>query len=188
MFLWRRRVRVIGSLVTQTNGATMGIMATSYVPSLQVGELAPDFTAVATDGSTVALSQFAGRPLVLYFYPKDNTPGCNREACGFRDALSGFKKRGVAVLGVSVDSVTSHKKFAEKFQLPFLLLADVERVLVQAYGVWGEKAFLGRKYLGTHRVTFLIGSDGRIRHIWAKVTPETHAKEILAFLDTDKGW
>ncbi len=177
---------VIRSLVLAHNGATVASMATSFSPTLQVGDPAPDFSVTATDGSTVALSDFAGRPVVLYFYPKDNTPGCNLEACGFRDAYPGFSERGVAVLGVSVDPVTSHRKFAEKFQLPFRLLADVDKFLVQAYGVWGEKSFLGRTYMGTHRATFLIGSDGRIRQIWAQVTPKTHAQEILAFIDREK--
>lgn len=160
-------------------------MASSPALSLKPGDTAPAFTATTTDGSTVRLGDFAGRSVVLYFYPKDNTPGCNTEACSFRDAHPGFAKRNAVVLGVSTDSAASHKKFREKFQLPFTLLADTDQTLVNAYGVWGDKVFMGRKFKGTHRVTFLIGTDGRIRHVWPKVKPEGHAEEVLAVLDAE---
>ncbi len=148
---------------------------------LKVGDPAPDFAAPSQTGETVSLAQYRGKQaVVLYFYPKDDTPGCTREACAFRDEWSALQQTGVAVLGVSTDPVKSHAKFAEKYKLPFPLLADADRKIVTAYGVWGEKIFMGRKYRGTHRVTFLIGRDGRIRHIWDQVRPEAHAAEVLA--------
>ncbi len=149
---------------------------------LKPGEKAPDFSASAQDGSIVSLSDFKGRNVVLYFYPKDNTSGCTREACAFRDQFAAFQHKGAVVLGVSTDSAKSHTGFRQKYRLPFTLLAAEDRRIVQAYGVWGEKSFLGRKYMGTYRVTFLIGPDGRIRHIWPKVKPEEHAQEVLAAL------
>ena len=149
---------------------------------LKEGDVAPEFSAPASGGGTVSLADFKGQPVVLYFYPRDDTPGCTREACAFRDHFVEFQKRGVVVLGVSTNSVKSHDQFAGKYQLPFPLLADEDRKLVQAYGVWGEKTFLGRKFKGTHRVTFLIGPDGRIKKIWPQVRPETHAAEVLAAL------
>ncbi len=151
-------------------------------PMPQVGDAAPDFTATATDGSTIRLSDFAGKWVVLYFYPKDDTPGCTKEACGFRDVYAQFQKKGAVVLGVSADSAKSHAKFTEKFKLPFPLLADEKREIVRAYGVWGEKSFLGRNYFGIHRVTFLIGPDGRVKSVWPKVKAEAHAAEVLAAL------
>jgi thioredoxin-dependent peroxiredoxin len=154
----------------------------SLALELKEGDKAPDFTAHATDGQQVSLSDFKGKNVVLYFYPRDDTPGCTKESCAFRDIFSKFKEKGAVILGISVDSVKSHTKFTEKYKLPFPLLADEDKSLVQAYGVWGQKSFLGRKYMGTHRVTFLIGPDGRIKRIWPKVKPETHAKEVLAFL------
>lgn len=157
-------------------------MAKGVQLKLKEGDPAPDFTAVTRGGGTVSLSDFKGKSVVLYFYPKDDTPGCTREACAFRDHFAEFKKRGAVVLGVSTDPVESHGKFAEKFKLPFTLLADEDRKIVTAYGVWGEKSFMGRRYLGTHRVTFLIGPDGRIRKIWPRVIPDGHAEEVLAEL------
>jgi len=157
-------------------------MAKELELSLKPGDPAPGFTASATDGSQVSLSDFSGKPVVLYFYPKDDTPGCTKEACGFRDVYRLIQKQGAVVLGVSVDSEKAHRKFTEKFQLPFLLLADTDHRIVSAYGVWGEKVFMGRKYFGTHRVTFLIGPDGRIARIWPKVKPEDHPDEVLAAL------
>jgi thioredoxin-dependent peroxiredoxin len=159
-------------------------MAKETSVKLSEGDLAPDFTTTAQDDTKVSLSDFRGRNVVLYFYPRDNTPGCTKEACAFRDEFAAFKAKGAAVLGVSVDSAASHSKFAEKHKLPFTLLADEEKRLVQSYGVWGEKKFMGRKHMGTHRVTFLIGPDGRIRKIWPKVKPEEHAREVLAELKT----
>jgi thioredoxin-dependent peroxiredoxin len=149
---------------------------------LKEGDPAPAFTAMTNGGGKVSLADFKGRNVILYFYPKDNTPGCTKEACAFRDDYEQFKKRGAIVLGVSTDPVKSHEKFIEKYKLPFTLLADEDQKIVRAYGVWGEKTFMGRNYFGTHRVTFLIGPDGRIKKIWPTVKPEEHAKEILAVL------
>jgi thioredoxin-dependent peroxiredoxin len=127
--------------------------------TLKEGDRAPDFTAPTQDGSTVSLADFKGQPVVLFFYPKDDTPGCTKEACAFREIYADFKNAGAAVLGLSIDSPKSHQKFIEKFQLPFTLVSDVDKKIVQNYGVWGEKSFMGRKYMGTHRVTCLIGPD-----------------------------
>ena len=149
---------------------------------LQPGDTAPPFTAQTNGGDTVSLADFSGRPVILYFYPKDNTPGCNKEACSFRDAWAEFKDKGAVVLGVSTDSVKSHDKFVAKFKLPFTLLADPDKQIVQAYGVYGPKTFMGVKYNGTSRVTFLIGPDGKIKKIWSKVSPADHAAEVLAQL------
>ena len=149
---------------------------------LQAGDPAPEFSADTNGGGHVSLADFRGKPVILYFYPKDDTPGCTKEACAFRDQFAGFQKKGAIVLGVSTDPVNAHDKFVEKFKLPFTLLADVDKKIVNAYGVWGEKTFMGRKYMGTHRVTFLIGPDGRIQKIWPLVKPESHAAEILAAL------
>lgn len=149
---------------------------------LKEGDPAPPFTATTQSGNKISLSECKGQNVILYFYPKDDTPGCTKEACAFRDHFADFTKRGALVFGVSTDPVKSHQKFAEKFKLPFTLLADEERKIVQAYGVWGEKSFMGRKYLGTHRVTFLIGPDGRIKKIWPIVKPAEHAQEVLRAL------
>ena len=154
-------------------------MATTIELKLKEGDLAPAFTGETTDGKRVALSDLAGKQVVLYFYPRDDTPGCTKEACAFRDAYSQFVSAGAVVLGVSTDSVRAHAKFASKYSLPFPLLADADRRIVEAYGVWGQKTFMGRKYEGTHRITFLIGPDGRIRKIWPKVKPEEHPREVL---------
>ena len=154
---------------------------------LKEGDLAPDFTANTNGGGKVSLSNFKGKSVILYFYPRDDTPGCTKEACAFRDHFAEFKKRGAVVLGVSTDPVKSHDKFVEKFKLPFTLLADDDKQMVAAYGVWGEKSFMGRKYLGTHRVTFLIGPDGRIKRIWSQVKPDEHATEVLAALANPGG-
>jgi thioredoxin-dependent peroxiredoxin len=157
-------------------------MATPLPLKLKEGDPAPAFSAPINGGGRLSLQDFRGRPVVLYFYPKDDTPGCTKEACGFRDRFAEFRKRGAVVLGVSVDPIRAHDRFVEKFGLPFPLLADEDKQIVRAYGVWGEKSFMGRKYQGTHRVTFLIGADGRIRRIWAQVKPEPHAAEVLAAL------
>jgi thioredoxin-dependent peroxiredoxin len=157
-------------------------MAKELELKLKVGDRAPDFTTTTQDGTKVSLADFKGKNVILYFYPRDNTPGCTKEACAFRDEFAAFKRKGAVVLGISTDSPGAHLKFIEKFKLPFSLLADEDKQLVQAYGVWGQKSFLGRKYLGTHRVTFLIGPDGRIRQIWPTVKPEAHAREVLAAL------
>ena len=157
-------------------------MANTPVLKLKVGDRAPAFTAATNGGGTVSLADFQGREVVLYFYPKDDTPGCTKEACAFRDQFPGFQQAGAVVLGVSPDPVKSHEKFARKFSLPFPLLADEDHRIAEAYGVWGEKVFMGRKYLGVHRVSFLIGGDGRIRAIWPSVKPEQHPAEVLAAL------
>jgi thioredoxin-dependent peroxiredoxin len=157
-------------------------MAKEIELKLKEGDSAPDFSAATNGGGKVSLADFRGKNVVLYFYPKDDTPGCTKEACAFRDHFAEFKMAGAVVLGVSTDSVKSHDKFAAKYKLPFTLLADEDKKIVQAYGVWGEKSFMGRKYQGTHRVTFLIGPDGRIKIIWPKVKPDEHAEEVLATL------
>lgn len=149
---------------------------------LEAGGKAPDFSLPDQDGKSVALKDFKGAPVVVYFYPADDTPGCTKEACAFRDHWEDFKKKGAVILGVSTDKVKSHDKFAEKFKLPFPLLADEDKKIVEAYGVWGPKMFMGREYLGTTRATFLIGPDGRIKKIWPKVKVEEHWEEVLAAL------
>jgi peroxiredoxin Q/BCP len=150
--------------------------------NLEVGDLAPNFTVATNGGGRVSLADFKGKHVVLYFYPRDNTPGCTKEACAFRDESSQFERRGAVVLGVSTDSAKSHDKFAAKYKLSFPLLADEDKKIVQAYGVWGEKKFMGVKYQGTSRATFLIGPDGRIKKIWPKVKPAEHAREVLEAL------
>jgi len=157
-------------------------MATELELKLKEGDQAPAFSAPTNGGGRLSLAELKGKNVILYFYPKDDTPGCTKEACAFRDHFAEFKKKGAIVLGVSVDPVKSHDKFVEKFKLPFTLLADVDKKIVEAYGVWGQKSFMGRKYMGIHRVTFLIGPDGKIRKIWPKVKPEEHAEEVLAAL------
>jgi peroxiredoxin Q/BCP len=155
-------------------------MAQAPELKLKEGDAAPAFAAAVNGGGSVSLSDFKGRHVVLYFYPRDDTPGCTKEACAFRDHFAEFQAKGAVVLGVSTDPVKSHDKFVSKFKLPFLLLADEDRRIVEAYGVWGQKSFLGRKYMGTHRVTFLIGPDRRIKKIWPTVKPTEHAAEVLA--------
>lgn len=157
-------------------------MATEVKLKLKAGDLAPAFTAPTDGGGQVSLSDFKGKNVILYFYPRDNTPGCTKEACAFRDEFGAFKKKGAVVLGVSTDSAKSHDKFVEKYKLPFTLVSDEDKKIVQAYGAWGEKTFLGKKYQGTYRVTFLIGPDGRIKQIWPTVKPVEHAAEVLAAL------
>jgi len=157
-------------------------MAQTIELKLTEGERAPEFTAPTNGGGKIALSDFRGKKVILYFYPRDDTPGCTKEACAFRDEFAAFKKKGAVVLGVSVDPVKAHDKFAAKFKLPFTLVSDADHKIVEAYGVWGEKRFMGRKYMGTHRVTFLVGPDGRIKKIWPQVKPEEHAQEVLGAL------
>ena len=159
-------------------------MATNTNIKLKEGEAAPDFTALTNGDEEISLSQIRGQTVVLYFYPKDNTPGCNKEACGFRDVHTEIVAKNAIVLGVSADSVTKHEKFIEKFELPFKLIADENKVICNAYGVWGEKKFMGRTYLGINRQTFLIDGDGVIRKIWLKVKVAEHAKEVLDALNT----
>jgi len=145
----------------------------------KVGSVAPNFAAKDANGETVRLKDLRGQKVVLYFYPKDDTPGCTKEACSFRDAFADFKKRDIKVLGVSIDSEASHKKFAAKYKLPFTLLADPDHSIADAYGVYGEKKFMGRTYLGVKRVTFLIDEKGKVKKVFEKVKPEEHARDVL---------
>ncbi len=148
----------------------------------RAGEVAPDFTLPDQSGTEYTLSKYRGRWVLLYFYPKDMTSGCTKEACMIRDAFPRFEGVHARVFGVSVDSVTSHKKFAERYSLPFPLLADEGKEVVQKYGVWGEKKFAGRAYMGTKRTSFLINPDGVIAKVYENVKPEVHAEEVLADL------
>jgi thioredoxin-dependent peroxiredoxin len=152
------------------------------VSLLEVGTQAPEFTTTDQDGKTHALSDFQGKKVILYFYPKDNTSGCTTEACAFRDNFAKFRRLNVEILGVSIDSEKSHKAFVQKYDLPFTLLADTDKRLVEAYGAWGEKSMYGKKYMGTNRVTYLIDETGKIAAVFPKVKPDTHTDEILAVL------
>lgn len=147
---------------------------------LKEGDKAPEFKVPDADGNIVKLSNLRGQKVVLYFYPKDDTPGCTKEACSFRDSHAKLTRRGIKVLGVSLDSEAKHKKFAAKYGLPFTLLSDTDRVVSEAYGTYGEKKFMGRTYMGLHRMTFLIDEKGRIKKIFSKVKPEGHAEEVMA--------
>ena len=149
---------------------------------MQIGDIAPDFTLTDANGRTVSLSDFRGRKVVLYFYPKDNTPGCTRQACAFAGLYGEFQRRGVEVIGVSKDSTASHVRFAQKHGLPFVLLSDPDLVAIKAYGVWQEKTLYGKLGLGVVRTTFVIDADGRIERIMPRVKPDTNAAEILAAL------
>lgn len=149
---------------------------------LQVGQKAPDFTLPDKDGNLITLSSFLGKKVVLYFYPKDNTPGCTRQACAFAGAYSAFKAKDIVVIGVSKDSVASHAKFAEKYSLPFILISDTERKAIEAYGVWQEKVMCGKKGMGVVRTTFIIDDQGNIQAIMPKVKPDTNAQDILSML------
>ena len=150
---------------------------------LEIGMKAPDFALEDQNGNTVRLSDYAGKKIVLYFYPKDNTPGCTRQACAFAAAYEGFKAKDVVVIGISKDSTASHRKFAEKHNLPFILLADPDLQAIQAYGVWQEKKLYGKVSMGVVRTTFLIDEQGNIEKIMPKVKPDTNAAEILAALN-----
>ena len=149
---------------------------------LQIGTKAPDFTLFDKNGNAVSLSDFLGKKVVLYFYPKDNTPGCTRQACAFAGAYKEFEARGVVVIGISRDSVASHQKFAEKYELPFILLSDPDRQAIEAYGVWQEKKNYGKVSMGVVRSTYLIDTEGKIEAVMPKVKPDTNAAEILAML------
>lgn len=146
---------------------------------LKEGDIAPHFNAKDQNGNDVKLADLKGQRVVLYFYPKDDTPGCTKEACSFRDADDIYKSKGIKVLGVSTDNEKSHQKFISKFSLPFDLLADTDKKIVEDYGVWGEKSMYGRKYMGTNRKTFLIDGDGKIVKIFDKVKVDAHADEVL---------
>ena len=149
---------------------------------VEEGAPAPEFELTSDEGETVTLSALRGKPVVLYFYPKDDTPGCTTEACEFRDAYDRFRDQGVEILGVSPDTEASHRKFKTKYELPFTLLADPEHELAERYGVWGEKKYLGKTYMGISRTTFVIGADGSVLKVMEKVTPATHADDVLAVL------
>ena len=149
---------------------------------LEIGMRAPEFTLPDQNGNAVRLSDFLGKKVVLYFYPKDNTPGCSRQACAFAGAYEGFKSQNVVVIGISKDSVASHLKFARKYDLPFILLSDTELQAIQAYGVWQEKKLYGKVSMGVVRTTFIIDEQGNIEKIMPKVKPDTNAAEILSYL------
>ena len=149
---------------------------------LKAGDRAPDFSGTDQNGKSIRLSDYKGSKVVLYFYPKDMTPGCTVEACAFRDGHGALRKKGAVVLGVSKDGAASHKKFIEKHELPFSLISDESGEIVKAYGAWGEKSMYGKKYMGILRITYIIGADGRIAAVFPKVKPATHADEVLAAL------
>lgn len=149
----------------------------------KIGDYAPDFELLDQDGVSHKLSDYLGMPVVLYFYPKDNTPGCTTQACSFRDSFAEYKQKGITVLGVSKDGVKSHAKFQEKYELPFILLADTEHLVAEKYGVWVLKKMMGREYMGMERTTFVIDKDGKILHVLEKVKPQNHAEEVLALFD-----
>jgi peroxiredoxin Q/BCP len=151
-------------------------------PMLEIGTAAPDFDLPDQDGRRVRLADLRGRSVVLYFYPKDDTPGCTTQACGIRDAWGEFERAGAVVLGVSPDSEKSHVKFKEKFDLPFTLLADTDHAVAEAYGVWTLKKYMGREYMGVERTTFVIDADGIVAKVFEKVKPATHADDVLAAL------
>jgi len=153
---------------------------------LSVGDVAPDFTVPSTDGSIVSLSSLKGSNLVLYFYPKDDTSGCTAEACSFRDNIARVQSHGAKLFGISPDGVKSHKKFTDKYELNFPLLADEDHAVAELYGVWVEKSMYGRKYMGIERTTFVIGADGTIKAIFHKVKEPGHTEEVLKALDALK--
>jgi thioredoxin-dependent peroxiredoxin len=146
------------------------------------GDPAPEFTLESDTGEQVSLADLRGKPVVLYFYPKDDTPGCTTQACGIRDQYAEFEEAGAVVLGVSPDGAASHVKFKEKYELPFALLADPDHEVAERYGVWGEKKYMGRTYLGVNRSTFVIGADGTVTKVMHDVKPATHADDVLAAL------
>jgi thioredoxin-dependent peroxiredoxin len=149
---------------------------------VEEGHEAPDFELTSDAGERVRLSQFRGKPVVLYFYPRDDTPGCTAQACGIRDSYGDFEQRGAVVLGVSPDEESSHVKFKQKYGLPFTLLADPEHEVAEQYGVWGERKYMGKTYMGVERSTFLIDEDGRIAKVMRRVKPDTHAELVLEAL------
>jgi peroxiredoxin Q/BCP len=175
-------VRVVHSQarVEYTVGKASGLL--KDITMLQAGDLAPSFSLASDGGRQVDSATLKGSRYVLYFYPKDDTPGCTREACAFRDKLPAFDKLGVPVFGVSADQAKAHDKFVNKYSLNFPLLADPEHQLLEAYGVWVEKSLYGRKYFGIQRCTFVIDAKDRIEKVWQKVSPDSHAGEVLAYL------
>jgi len=149
---------------------------------IEEGKPAPDFELPTDSGETIKLSDLRGKPVVLYFYPKDDTPGCTTQACGIRDAYGEFERAGAVVLGVSPDDERSHVKFKDKYELPFTLLADTEHSVAEQYGVWGEKSFAGKKYMGVNRSTFVIDADGNVKRVMHDVKPANHADDVLEAL------
>lgn len=147
--------------------------------ALKIGDKAPAFKLKNQDAETISISDFKGKPVVLYFYPKDDTPGCTKEACNFRDEFPKFGKLKAEIIGISTDSVESHKKFAEKYKLPFNLLADEKKEIVEKYGVWQEKNMYGKKYMGVVRTTFILDGEGKIRKIFEKVKVDEHNREVM---------
>ena len=149
---------------------------------LREGDPAPDFTLTSDRGEAVTLSSLRGKPVVLYFYPKDDTPGCTTQACGIRDAYGEFERAGAVVLGVSPDDESSHVEFRNKYELPFTLLADPDHAIAEKYGVWGEKKYMGKSYMGINRSTFVIDADGNVKKAMRNVKPATHADDVLTAL------
>lgn len=154
------------------------------MPVLNVGEEAPDFTLNETGGGSRSLHELRGKNIILFFYPKDDTPGCTKEACGFRDSYAEYTGVNAELLGISPDDVRSHDKFAAKYNLPFPLLADTDHQVAQAYGAWGQKSRYGRKYMGMIRMTYLIDPEGKVKHVWPVVKPVGHSQEVLAALNS----
>ncbi|WP_250228162.1 thioredoxin-dependent thiol peroxidase [Anaeropeptidivorans aminofermentans] len=150
---------------------------------LEAGVKAPDFTLEDANGNKVSLSDFKGKRVVLYFYPKDNTPGCTRQACAFKNAYDGFKAEDIAVIGISKDSVKSHMNFAEKYELPFIILSDEELTAIKAYDVWQEKKNYGKTYMGVERTTYIIDKDGIIEKVYKRAKPDSNAAEILEYIE-----
>ncbi|WP_447969553.1 thioredoxin-dependent thiol peroxidase [Nitrospira sp. M1] len=168
-----------GKKSAKATKATSSKAEASPAATLKVGQKAPAFTLLDDTGKTVKLSDLKGKTVVLFFYPKDDTPGCTKEACSFRDGLRDIRKRGAIVLGVSPDSVESHKKFSKKFELNFPLLSDVDKNMLQTYGVWKEKSMYGRKYMGVERTTFIIDGKGKVAAVFPKVKVEQHFDQVL---------
>jgi peroxiredoxin Q/BCP len=150
------------------------------MPALSPGDTAPDFTLPESGGGTRSLHDLRGKKVILFFYPKDDTSGCTKEACGFRDSYEEYRGVNAEILGISPDDVKSHDKFAAKYKLPFPLLADVDHQVSEAYGAWGQKSLYGRNYMGMIRTTYLIDGDGKVQKVWAKVKPAEHSREVLS--------
>jgi thioredoxin-dependent peroxiredoxin len=162
-------------------------MTTAASPLPQIGETAPDFTLPSTEDREISLSEFRGKQaVVLYFYPRDDTPGCTREACSFRDLRAMFQQHGAEILGVSADTLKSHKKFQQKFHLPFPLLADTDHAVCERYGVWQQKKFMGRQFMGIVRTTFVIGADGLVKAVFPQFSIDGHAEQVLAAVDAQR--
>ena len=181
MITWSDNHLAVTCLDTPLAHATDGQTNGDHVAA-EEGKAAPDFSLTSDTGETVSLASLKGKPVVLYFYPKDDTPGCTKQACGIRDAWGEFERSGAVVLGVSPDSEASHVKFKEKFELPFTLLADEEHKVADEYGVWAEKKYMGKTYWGVQRSTFVIDEAGNVKRVMHKVKPDTHADDVLATL------